>query len=110
MYAINEGLKKINGEYVDTYSREVTDGLTSLTAEAGTTGYSGSPARGAGGRTYLCLKADKGDFLFDPVFDKEGKTVGIEVAACGDAGLNALMKALAFIEQALNDLRCEVDD
>ena len=110
MYAINEGLKKINGEYVDTYSREVTDCMTKLTAEAGTTGYSGSPSRDAGGRTYLCLKADKGDFLFDPVFDKEGNTVGVKIAACGDAGLNALLKALSFMEQALDDMRHEVSD
>ena len=31
-------------------------------------------------------------------------------AACGDDGLNALMKALDFCRDALNDQRCEVDD
>ena len=35
---------------------------------------------------------------------------GIQIACCGDDGLNALMKALAFAAQTLDDQRCEVDD
>ena len=35
---------------------------------------------------------------------------GIQIACCGDDGLNALMKALAFATQTLDDQRCEVDD
>ena len=36
--------------------------------------------------------------------------VGIVIAACGDDALNALVKALDFCRDALNDQRCEVDD
>ena len=35
---------------------------------------------------------------------------GRRIATCGDDGLNAVMKALAFAMEALNDQRCEVDD
>ena len=38
MYAIEEGLQKINGEMVETFEREVTCGNTVLEVEAGTTG------------------------------------------------------------------------
>jgi len=44
------------------------------------------------------------------VTDAAGTVVGIEIAACGDAGLNAVMKALSFAEQVINDQRCDVDD
>ena len=39
MYAIEEGMKKINDEVVDTYSRTITDHGTELEVEVGTTGY-----------------------------------------------------------------------
>ena len=42
--------------------------------------------------------------------DDKGTPVGVEIACCGDAGLNAVMKALDFCRDALNDQRCEVDD
>ena len=41
MYAIEEGLQKVNGEYVETFEREVTCGNTELGVVAGTTGYKG---------------------------------------------------------------------
>ena len=69
MYAIEEGLQKINGEMVETFEREVTCGNTVLEVEA-----------------------------------------GITIACCGDDGLNAIMKALEFAHEAINDQRCEVDD
>ena len=110
MYAIEEGLKKINGVAVETFRREVTEANTALTVEAGTTGYKGSPTRKAGGRTYASIVCECGDFLFTPVRDEGNQIIGIEIAACGDAGLDALMKALEFVRQAIGDQRCEVDD
>ena len=110
MYAIKEGLAKINDVLVETFEREVTDGRTTLRVEAGTTGYKGAPCREAGGRTYVCIDCFCGDFYFSPVTDDENRVVGIEIAACGDDGLDAIMKALRFAQEALNDQRCEVND
>ena len=110
MYAIDEGLKKINGTEVDTFRREVVDGHTCLEVEAGTTGYKGGCCRSAGARTFLRIDCVCGDFFFSPITDDDGQKVGIVIAACGDDGLNAIMKALDFCRDALNDQRCEVDD
>ena len=41
MYAISEKVKKINGELVETFEREIVETNTGLTVEAGTTGYKG---------------------------------------------------------------------
>ena len=81
MYAIKEGLAKINDVLVETFEREVTDGRTTLRVEAGTTGYKGAPCREAGGRTYVCIDCFSGDFYFSPVTDDENRVVGIEIAA-----------------------------
>ena len=110
MYAIEEGLKKVNGVEVDTFEREVVDGNTCLQVEAGTTGYKGGCCRDGGARTFLRIDCLSGDFYFAPVTDEEKKCVGFVVAACGDDGLNAVVKALYFCRQALNDQRCDVDD
>ena len=110
MYAIEEGLQKINGEMVETFSREVACGHTDLEVEAGTTGYKGGCCRDAGGRTYLSLLCLSGDFFFGPIKDDEGHIAGITIACCGDEGLNAIMKALEFCQQAINDQRCDVND
>lgn len=110
MYAIEEGMMKINDVVVDTFERTIIDHDTELEAEAGTTGYRGTPCRKAGGRTYLRILCWKGDFHFETIEDDKGTLVGVEIAACGDAGLNAIMKALDFCRDALNDQRCEVDD
>ena len=110
MFAIEEGLRKINGEAVETFRREVTETNTALLVEAGTTGYTGTAERKAGGRTYVSVVCECGDFLFSPVRDEANRVIGVEIAACGDAGLDALMKALEFIRQAIGDQRCEVDD
>ncbi len=110
MYAINEGLAKINGVPVETFGREVLNGKTALRVEAGTTGYKGGCGRDNGGRTYLCIDCRCGGFYFHPVKDEEGGLVGIEIATCGDDGLNAIMTALEFAHTAINDQRCEVDD
>ena len=110
MFAIEEALKKINGETVETFCREVVETNTGLLVEAGTTGYSGGDSRLAGGRTYIGITCKVGDFHFDLVRDEEDRPVGVRIACCGDAGLNAIMKALEFAHEAIDDQRCDVDD
>ena len=91
-------------------SKLITDRGTELEVEAGTTGYRGTPCRKAGGRTYLRLECWAGDFHFETISDEDGAPIGVEIACCGDAGLNAVMKALDFAREVINDQRCEVDD
>lgn len=110
MYAVEEGQKKINGETVETFSREIIETNTGLIVEAGTSGYRGGACRDSGGRTYLSIICGCGDFHFGSIKDEKGQVVGIEIACCGDDGLDAVMKALDFIQSAINDQRCEVDD
>lgn len=101
MYAIKEEIQKINGEIVETFEREIVEPNTWMRVEAGTTGFTGDACRDAGGRTYLCIECRAGDFHFEPVINEDGRVVGIEVACCGDAALEALMKALEFADAAL---------
>jgi len=44
------------------------------------------------------------------VKDTEGNAVGVKIACCGDDALNAIMHALEFAKQAINDQRCHVED
>jgi len=110
MFEINEGVQKINGEVVDTFQREVRDGNTHLRVEAGTTGYKGSCSRDAGCRTYLNILCLSGDFYFAPIQDEAGNNVGVTIACCGDDGLDAIMKAVDFAQEVIDDQRCEVND
>lgn len=103
MYEIEKGLKKINGEVVETFKRIVKLPSVHLMVEAGTTGYKGSASRTAGGRTYIRIVCHKGDFCFDPFFDDEGTVVGFEIGACGDAALDAITRGLEFAQKAIND-------
>ena len=103
MYAINEGLAKINGVPVETFEREVIDGNTALRAEAGTTGYKGGCCRDNGGRTYLCIDCLCGDFHFSPVTDDEKNVVGIEIACCGDANMEADLPGVGLPVRGLED-------
>ena len=110
MFAIEEGHKRINDRILETFKRSVMGHQTELLVEAGTTGYKGTPCRKAGSRTYLRIECWEGDFHFGTITDDEGTPVGVEIACCGDAGLNAVMKALAFAQDAISDQCCEVDD
>ena len=110
MFAIEEDRKAINGRFVQTFARTVKDHNTELDVEAGTNGYKGTPCRKAGSRTYVSLVCLEGDFHFEPLVDDDGVVFGIEIACCGDAGLNAVVKALDFARDVINDQRCEVDD
>jgi hypothetical protein len=94
---------------VETFEREVTCGNTVLEVEAGTTGYKGGCCRKGCGRTFLSLLCMNGNFFFGPIKDDEGNIAGITIACCGDDGLNAIMKALAFSQQAIDDQRRDVD-
>ena len=64
MFAIYEGLARINGVPVETFEREVLDGHTIMRVEAGTTGYKGGCSRDNGGRTYIGIDCLCGDFHF----------------------------------------------
>ncbi len=110
MFAIKEGERKINGKIIDTFSRDITEPLTGMTVEAGTTGFMGSPHRGAGGRTYVSFVVNHGDFHFEPVRNDNGQMAGFEIACCGDGGLNAILRALAFAYEATNDQANDVED
>ena len=110
MYEIEKGLKKINDCFVETYIRSVTGHGTKLEVEAGTTGYKGTPCRKGGGRTYLRFKYSAGDQLIRPITDDRGESVGVEFVCCGDAGLDAVVKALDFARDAISDQICEIND
>ena len=110
MFAITEGLAKINGEVVNTFEREIDKGKTVLEVTAGTTGYKRDVSRAGSSRTYIALDCVKGDFHFSPITDEEGKTAGVEIAACGNESLNAIMLALFFAYKVLDDQRRDVKD
>ncbi len=103
MYAIEKGLKRINGESVETFSRDIQENQTELRVEAGTTGYKGNNSRDAGGRSYICVMCKRGDFYFKNIQNSRGQTVGIEIACCGDEGLEALLKSLTFSRRVFCD-------
>ena len=110
MFAIEKGRKRINDKIVETFERTITEQDTELKIEAGTNGYKGTPCRKAGGRTYLRIQCWEGDFHFETITDDNGRPFGVEIACCGDAGLDAVIKALDFCRDALNDQRGDVDD
>ena len=112
MHAIKANEKRINDVKIDTFERKVVGPKVILEAEAGTNGYKGL-CRDAGGRTYLRLECRYGDFFFRPVIMKrkgDRCVNGIEIGICGDVGMEALIKALQFSLDALNDQRCEIED
>ena len=110
MYAVSEGRIKINEKMVDTYGRAALGKSTALHVVAGTTGFKGSNRREAGGRTYLKIECCCGDFHFIPEEDEGGKVAGIEIACCGDEGLEAMIKVIEFARNVLKDQCCEVND
>ena len=110
MYAVSEGRIKINDKMVETYGRAVLGKDTALHVVAGSTGYKGSESRKAGGRTYIKIECFNGDFFFDPIKDDDGRIIGIEIACCGDEGLEAMVKAIEFVRTVLKDQCCEVND
>ena len=110
MYPVREGSIKINETLVDTYGRAAIGKSTALHVVAGTTGFKGSNKREAGGRTYAKIECCCGDFHFIPIKDADGCVTGIEIACCGDEGLEAMVKAIEFVRTVLKDQCCEVND
>ncbi len=106
MYAIKEGAQKINDVKLKTFSRNVKHMNTDMDVEAGTTGFRGHVPREKSARTYFSIGCNKGDYLFEPVIDGDGRIVGIEIACCGDSALMALVDSLGFAIEALTD-NCE---
>ena len=110
MYAVTEGAAKINGEMVNTFEREITQGGTTLEVSAGTNGYKSDKSRAGGSRTYIGIDCVNGDFHFSPITDEDGEVVGIEIASCGNESLNAILKALTFAYKVLDEQRRDVND
>ena len=108
MYTIREGSVRVNGESVGTFSRMVREGWVEVLAEAGASLCAG---RGrSSGRTYVSLFCDAPSVFFGPVRDKCGRTVGVEIAGCGEDALNGLIASLEFALMALRDTRAGVGD
>ena len=103
MYAITEESKNINNVKVKTFSRRVKHVNTELVVEAGATDFRGYGPRETSARTYLEIRCNRGDFLFHPVRNENGRVVGIEIAGCGDEALMALTDSLGFALEALTD-------
>ena len=110
MYPVREGSIKINETIVDTYGRAAIGKSTAVHVVAGTTGFKGSNKREAGGRTYVKIECCCGDFHFIPIKDEDESVTGIEIACCGDEGLEAMVKAIDFVRTVLKDQCCEVTD
>lgn len=110
MYAITEGIKKINWVELQTFSRDVNNAKTDLEVEAGTTGFKGGCCREKGARAYLAVDCNQGDFLFEPTVDEDGRCVGIEIACCGDDALASLIDVLGFSIRALIEQCDEADE
>ena len=106
MYAIKEEHKKINSQELKTFSRNVRHANTDMDVEAGTTGFRGCVPREKSARAYVALDCNRGDFLFEPIREEDGRVVGIEIACCGDGALMSLIDSLGFAMEALMD-ECE---
>lgn len=106
MYAITEERKKINSQELRTFARNVKHASTDMDVEAGATGFRGYVPREKSARAYVSFDCIRGDFLFDPIKDEDGRVVGIEIACCGDSALMALIDSLGFAMETLLD-ECE---
>lgn len=96
MFEIREGLKKINGIFVDTFERDVMEDSCFLEVEAGTTGLCGG-GRESGSRAYIRIEGMLADMFAGTTPVKDGA----EIAVCGDDEILALIEALHFAEKAL---------
>ena len=106
---MGKGKIKINDKNIETYERVIPGKDTTLHVIAGSTGYKGCNKREAGGRTYIRIKCLRGDFYFEPIEDDDARVTGIEIACCGDEGLDAIMKALEFAVEVIDDERCGIN-
>lgn len=103
MSSIRESKLLVHGEPVTTYSISVHKSNISMLVEVGSTGLDGKDGWGSSGRTYVGLLCDSPAVSFDPLRDKRGKIVGIEICGCGDAALDTLIEALEYIVVTFRD-------
>lgn len=108
MYEIRKGAQKFGEETVPTFRRNVRIGGEELVVEAGTSSIRGS-VRGKGGKSYLSILCLEGWFSFYPILDEDGDAAGIEITTSGSDSRAALIQALDFCRQAINDLSCNYD-
>ena len=107
MYQIKEGLRKIDGHSIQTFSREIIN-ANILQVEAGTNGYCGGDS-GHGSRTYFRIADLAGtDIRVNQIGDYGDE--GFEVTLGGDAELTTIISALKFITKVLEDQADEVMD
>lgn len=100
MYAIEEGMKLINGVVTETFERKIEPGLSLYEVEAGTTGYQSDDTR-----AYFRITAHAGDFFAR--VSKESNQV--EIAVSGEEGLKAMLDSLLFAMKAMIE-QCAGED
>ena len=105
MFEVRRTSSNVQGESVNGYSRMVREEDISFLAEAGSTGLFGEEGRDSRSRSYVGLVCEAPDVFFDPVWNREGKTVGVLISGCGDSVLEALVAALEFVLTTLRDAR-----
>lgn len=96
MHEIKRSTKRINGEDITTYSREVVS-ANILEVEAGTNGYHGGDA-GHGSKTYLRIQ-DKGGTACELTM-LDG---GFDIVLYGDCELRTFIEALKFAVRVLEE-------
>lgn len=107
MYAVTENEIDLEGQIIQTYTRDVINANV-LTVEAGTTGYKGGDS-GHGGRTYIRIEdAASTDITVNPIHNKGNG--GVEIILGGDAELETIITGLKFIIKVLEDQSNEVYD
>ena len=103
MFAITEGIRRVYGKEITTYTREIYSANV-LEVEAGTNGFQGGDSR-----TYIRIE-DMGstDIRINPL-GRDGDE-GFELFLGGDCELETMIRALKFITKALEDGAKEVHD
>lgn len=94
--------KGVNGVEVSTKCKDVSTKYATLQVEVGSTGCTGCMVREGGSRAYVRIVSKKGDFLFQPVTDDYGRTIGIVIAGCGDSAVATLCELIQFCDNELN--------
>ena len=111
MYAVKQGLARVDDVLVDTFSRKLDYGDSQITVEAGTTGFSDADDDKAGTRCLVSIRKNKGDFYAGVSKNKQsGGTDGIDIAVSGNDAIYNLIRALMFAAEALTDQITDIDE
>lgn len=110
MFAIRETSVNVHGESVKTFTRVVCEEHVSVLVDAGSNGLFGEEGCDSPGRSYVGLLCDSPYVFFDPLWDRKGKIVGVQISGCGDSVLEALVDSLEFAVSALKDARSGMSD